>query len=549
MHPRSPRSRPVRAGLALLAATVLLAACSDNHPSTPPSGGPGVTLAPGATPTAPLGTDTPSSTPGTIPAEFPLAVVTGLENNKTVITMDELSTLTEKGELLYPCGIVGVEMPNPSMQCVPGDQIAATVQAKPTTIALLPVGLVEPATKVLAFKGDGPFGLFGPDLFGGPDQRALQYPLHGSLTGTATVDPAWVSPVDSGQIWTLNETGSLCADRGGAKQAVTLKKGWDWVFNGGTAKYTGKPIPNPNPPPGIDRHPIVRPVETGNDGATSKLIASSDVTLGNLKCPVLPTKDWHPANQQAGLSVPEDVLDRWESFLGIDAVYLPADHQSDRGVRGIKSTLDLLEKHGFPGTGLGMNLDQALEPAYLDVAGLKVAFVSWDNVPGPTHAAANTPGVAWMTKSNINAAVQRARDGGADLIVCNPQWWAGSEYREQLFPNQQKALGWMDAAGCDQVLGGGLHVSGAVYLRKIGAGALSVVDAGPGNFQYGQDFWQNTQEGVVVQLVFRGSNLVNVRLYPYVMILAARAALLDPEADGHYVLDRIWSYSELDYRN
>ncbi len=540
--------RPTRRGLALLAATVLLAACSDNHPSTVPSGGPGVTLAPGATPTAPVPTELPEASPGPIPASFPLAVVTGMENNKTVVTLDELIELAGAGKLTMPCDITSPQLTNVAGTCVEADEIAGAIANKPDTIALLPVGLVEPATKVLAFKGDGPFGLFGPDLFGGPDQRALPYPLTGTATANAGFSSLWVAPdAEQGQVWTLNETGSLCADRGGAKQAVTLKKGWDWVFNGGTAKYTGKPIPNPNPPPGIDRHPIVRPVETGNDGVTAKLIASSDVTLGNLKCPVLPTKDWHPANQQAGLSVPEDVLDRWESFLGIDAVYLPADHQSDRGVRGIKSTLDLLKKHGFPGTGLGMNLDQALEPAYLDVGGLKVAFVSWDNVPGPTHAAANTPGVAWMTKSNINAAVQRARDARADLVICNPQWWAGSEYREQLFPNQQKALGWMDAAGCDQVLGGGLHVSGAVYLRRLGAGALSVVDAGPGNFQYGQDFWQNTQEGVVVQLVFRGSDLVNVRLYPYVMILAARAALLDPEADGHYVLDRIWSYSELDY--
>jgi hypothetical protein len=280
---------------------------------------------------------------------------------------------------------------------------------------------------------------------------------------------------------------------------------------------------------------------------TAKLIAGSDITLGNLKCPVLPTKDWKPANQQAGLSVPEDVLDRWSTFLGIDAVYLPADHQSDRGVRGIRSTLTLLKKHGFPGTGLGLNLDQALEPAYIDVAGQKVAFVSWNNVPGPTHAGPTTPGVAWLTKSNVDAAVKRAKAGGASLIICDPQWWAGTEYREQLYPNQQKALAWMDAAGCDQVLGGGLHVSGAVYVRKQADGGISVVDAGPGNYQYGQDFWQNTQEGVVVQLVFRGPTLVNLRLYPYVMILAARAALLDPQADGHYVLDRIWSFSDLEY--
>lgn len=539
MHPRI-----LRLGTALLVPLVMVAACSDNGPSSAPSNG-AATPPPGATPTAPAPTTLPSPTPA-VPASFPLAVVTGLENNRMVVTMDELATLNEAGKVTIPCGIVPVEIANPSGECVPADSIAATLAKSPKTIALLPVGLVEPATKVLAFAGDGPYGLFGPDLFGGPEARALPYPLTGGATGSPALDPAWFATDADEQIWTLHETGSLCADRGGARQAVTLGKGWDWVFNGGTAKYKGPPIPNPNPPPGIDRHPIVRPTETGNDGVTARLIASSDISLGNLKCPVLPTKDWKPANQAQGLSVPEDVLTRWKDFLGLDAVYLPADHQSDRGVRGIRSTLNLLEKHGFPGTGLGLTLDQALEPAWVEVAGQKVAFVSWNNVPGPVHADADTPGVAWLTKSNVDKAVKKAKDGGADVIVCDPQWWAGSEYREKLFPNQVKALGWMDGAGCDQVLGGGLHVSGAVYLRSTPDG-VSVVNAGPGNYQYGQDFWQNTQEGVVVELVFRGSKVVNVRLYPYVMILAARAALLDPEADGHYVLDRVWSYSELDY--
>jgi hypothetical protein len=34
---------------------------------------------------------------------------------------------------------------------------------------------------------------------------------------------------------------------------------------------------------------------------------------------------------------------------------------------------------------------------------------------------------------------------------------------------------------------------------------------------------------------------------PTVQILQARPALLDPERDGHYVLDRIWKYATLDY--
>ena len=63
----------------------------------------------------------------------------------------------------------------------------------------------------------------------------------------------------------------------------------------------------------------------------------------------------------------------------------------------------------------------------------------------------------------------------------------------------------------------------------------------------GQPWWQQTQEGVILDLTFHGKTLVNVRLHPYVMILSARPALLDPEGDGHYVLERVWKAAQVDY--
>lgn len=523
---------------------VLVAACESG-----PTAGPTSVVTPTAT--APAATTTPTVLPSpTVAAvEFPLAVVTGLTNLKGTIALDDVSKLAAGGKLVVPCGVDVIE---PALQatapCVEADKIVDAIEANQKLVALLPPGLVEPATKVLPIAGDGPYGLFGPDLFGDPESRALPYPVQGRATADSGLDPAWTA-YEAAQVWTLTETGSLCADRSAAHQAVTLKKGWDWVFDGGTAKYKGAPYPNPKPPPGIDRHPIVKPIETGNDGVTSKLISRADVTLGNHKCPILPTKDWRANDTGTALSfaVPEDVLPRWRDFLGIDAVYLPADHQSDRGVRGIRSTLKLIDKYGIPRTGLGMNLDEALEPAYVEVAGVKVAFVSWNDVPAPAHASATTAGVAWLTKANVDESVKRARAAGADLIICDPQWWGGgSEYKPYLRTSQVKQIGWMDAAGCDQVFAGGLHVAGGTFFRQH-ANGVSVVNAGPGNYQFGQDFWQNTQEGVVLEATFRGRTLVNLRLHPYVMILAARAALLDPVGDGHYVLERIWDNSKLDY--
>jgi hypothetical protein len=104
----------------------------------------------------------------------------------------------------------------------------------------------------------------------------------------------------------------------------------------------------------------------------------------------------------------------------------------------------------------------------------------------------------------------------------------------------------MDQAGCDQIIGGGLHVTGDLFLRSHPNG-VSLVDAGPGNYMYGQPWWQQTQEGVILDMTFRGTTLVNVRFHPYVMILSARAALTDPQGDGRYVLERIWKRAEVDY--
>jgi len=85
-----------------------------------------------------------------------------------------------------------------------------------------------------------------------------------------------------------------------------------------------------------------------------------------------------------------------------------------------------------------------------------------------------------------------------------------------------------------------------MFLRQH-AGGVSLVDAGPGNYQYGQPWWQETQEGVILDMTFRGKVLVNVRLHPYVMLLEARPSLTDPQGDGSYVLQRIWKNSTLDY--
>jgi poly-gamma-glutamate capsule biosynthesis protein CapA/YwtB (metallophosphatase superfamily) len=526
----------------------LLAGCSSVSPS-PSASVASPVVSPTPTP-APTATPTPTPQP---PATFPLAVVTGLTNLKATVSLDEIGSLAGSGKLIVPCG---VEITEPALQpmgaCVPADKIEAAIKKAQSDVALLPPGLVTTATKVLSIAGDGPFGMFGADLFGDPEQRALPYPISGqAMTGDhaadpEALDPSWVA-YDPNEVWTLTNLGSLCADRGAAYQAVGLGKGWDWAFDGGTAKYPRPAVVDPRNPPPYDGLAVVRPVDTGNDGATADVVKRSDLAIADHECPILPDAQWRPATgASVSLSVPEELIGQWKDKLGIDLLYIAANHLSDRGVAGIKSTLDLLQKHDLPAAGLGMNLDQALEPVYAEVAGVKVAVVAFNDVAGVTPAAENTPGVAWITESNIDTAVKRAKDGGADLVICAPQWWGGAEYHDELWPVQEKQITWFDAAGCDQVIGSGTHVAGPLLVRGTGEDA-NVVLVSPGNYMFGQDWWQEVQEGIILDLSFRGTQLVNVRMRPTVQILQARPALLDPEADGRYVLQRIWKYATIDY--
>jgi len=102
------------------------------------------------------------------------------------------------------------------------------------------------------------------------------------------------------------------------------------------------------------------------------------------------------------------------------------------------------------------------------------------------------------------------------------------------------------AAGCDHILGAGTQWSGPIALAVVD-GRVRFTISSHGNFLFGQQWSQQTQEGIIVELAFRGTDLVQVRLHPYIMLNQAQPALTDPLTDGAYVLDRVFDDSDLGY--
>lgn len=506
----------------LLVAILLLSACGAQEPSPSalPSAIPDQTASPAAT-----ASPTPSPTP--VPeVEIPLAVVVTYTAPDASATLEDLSA----GPVVYPCEVTDLSPVFAAARCVPLDELVELIDT-PGTIALLPPDRVVPTMKVLPVDG--------ADLFGGPEARSLPYPITGLMAGA--------DPWDPGQIRTLMSLGDSCPDRGVAFAALTEGRGWDWVFGGGTAQYT-RVYPNPVPEGFVGNgFNIVDAVPTGNEGAVAALVSSADVTLDDFECPVV---DNFTVNDGTVFSIDPAVLPRLRDTYGVDVATLAANHLFDRGQAGFFETLQQFADAGIPTAGAGADLDAALEPAFVERGGLTFGFVAFNQIVGSTAAAPGTAGVAWLTEENITEAVSRAREQ-ADVVICVPQWWGGdtpgpgAEYHATFRGDMRDRQAQMFAAGCDEILGHGTHWSGPIEIAPDDDGAYHVTMVSHGNFLFGQEWSQQTQEGVTLELAFRGTQLVQARMHPYIMLEQAQTNLTDPSTDGQYVLTRIYEASGL----
>lgn len=521
---------PRRLAALLVTGISVLTACG-GQPAVP-------SASPSSTPPAATASASPQPTPTAAPTppptlEFPLAVVTGFTNLKAAITMEQYRAALLAKQVTVPCDLDEWAAVTGGPPCLPADQIVDAVAAAPNSLALLPAGLVEPKVKVLPVDG--------ADLFGSAEARKKAYPLIFHMTTPERRDEwaKWTA-YDGGEIRTLMSVGESCPDRGVAYQAITLGKGWDYVFGGGTAAYQ-RVYPNPVGPGQVGNgFNIVRAVPTGHDGAVWKLIGGADLTVQDFECPVV--DNWK-VNDGVVFGIDPRVLGYMKRG-GTDVVTLAANHVTDQGADGLLETIRHFDEAGIRHTGAGANLDQALEPAVVDVHGLRFAVVGWNIVNGVLEAGPNQPGVAWINESNVRESVARARRV-ADVVICMPQW-GYPEYRVEFIQAELDMQKLFLDAGCDQILGSGPHEAAEIDFTRD-AGGLHFTVLGHGNFLFGQSWSQQTQEGMLPELTFRGTQLVQVRLHPYIMLEQAQASLTDPETDGHYVLQRVFDASDVSY--
>jgi poly-gamma-glutamate capsule biosynthesis protein CapA/YwtB (metallophosphatase superfamily) len=467
---------------------------------------------------SPSGSPGPSQSTGPQRGSVPIVPVLGFWSTRSSISSADLRAALTGKSTKFRNVVIGAD-DREAIATAVGVKIADSVAdgtaedirtaVRSGSLGLLRAADVTPAVHALGIDDKQLFGV----------ERVTQiadWPL--VVTADETADRLW----DATKVWTIAAAGDILLDRGPARQMTILKKGVDFPFDGGSADITGFRCCS-----GLG-HPVPTFRRTGNAGAVRKLIQGADLAMANLETPV---DDQFRFHSSGTIFQGNPKLLKGLKNVGLDYASLANNHIGNAGPDGIIETVDGLDKLGIRHAGAGKDLAAAVTPATYEISGVRIAVLGCDVITAVYWAKAGKPGSNPCQAKTMIPAIRKAK-ASHDLVIIYPHW--GIEYHATPSPLQRDyAKKWV-AAGADLILGNHPHwVQG-----------MEEIDGKPvfyalGNFVFDQMWEEQTMEGMIVELTYRGTTLQQVLLHPTLVIDQAQPNFLDPAGDGQRVLKRM----------
>jgi len=149
---------------------------------------------------------------------------------------------------------------------------------------------------------------------------------------------------------------------------------------------------------------------------------AADLSICHLETPL--SAPGEPTFGYPAFSAPPEVAKALVD-LGYDSCSTASNHTLDRDVRGVRTTLDVLDSVGMKHTGSARTPEEAAKPLVLDANGVKVAQVSFtfgfNGIPLPEPWTANP-----LDPQKVIEAGRAAKAAGAEVVVASLHW--GAEY-------------------------------------------------------------------------------------------------------------------------
>ncbi len=144
--------------------------------------------------------------------------------------------------------------------------------------------------------------------------------------------------------------------------------------------------------------------------------------------------------------------------MGVDLALLANNHVFDYGKEAMLDTFDTLEGAGINYFGAGKNLDEAMEPCYMEIDGITIAFVAASRAEKnkmTPQATETEPGILRCYDTELFIEVIKEADANADIVLACVHW--GTEYSTVLEEVQLTTGKLYLDAGADAIIGSHSH--------------------------------------------------------------------------------------------
>ncbi len=249
----------------------------------------------------------------------------------------------------------------------------------------------------------------------------------------------------------------------------------------------------------LDTHGVSYPYQ-----GTRHLFEEMDLVVANLESPIT-TSDSAFVEKTYLLKSPPGI-EKGLYEANIRAVNLANNHILDRGVHALQETMNYLDRANVKHFGGGMNKEEAIREAVMDINGVKVALLGFAAIfPEEFWAGIDRPGVPFPYREDVIEAVERCvREN--DLVIVSFHWSA--ELRPDPKDYQVELAELCIDLGVDAVIGHHPHIPQSVAVYKGKPIFYSV-----GNFAFAS-YSTSAKVGLLADIVFEGEEVISARVIP-----------------------------------
>jgi poly-gamma-glutamate synthesis protein (capsule biosynthesis protein) len=222
-------------------------------------------------------------------------------------------------------------------------------------------------------------------------------------------------------------------------------------------------------------------------------ILSADLAIANLEVPL----GGKPYSGYPAFSGPDEIATDLKK-IGFDVLVTANNHSCDKGSKGVKRTIDILDSFGIVHTGMFRNEDERTEkyPLIITVKNFKIAILNYTYSTNGMNAKPFL--INRIDSVQILEDIKTAKSSSPDIIITLMHW--GNEYERYPSDEQKKLTDMFFLNGVNLVIGAHPHVIQSMEKRYSANGRCDkLVAYSLGNFVSNQPF-PNTDGGAILKV-------------------------------------------------